>query len=47
MRAIIQEAARRAQALMATDVGLLIALVVLFIVSGLIGLWVGIILLGW
>ena len=46
-RAIIQVAARRAQALMATDVGLLSALIVLFIVSGLIGLWVGIILLGW
>ena len=45
--AIIREAARLAQALVANDVGLLIALIMLFIVSGLIGIWLGIILLGW
>ena len=41
-RAIIQEVARRAQALMATDVGLLIVLIITLIVSVLIGLSVGI-----
>lgn len=44
-RAIIREAARRAHALMATDVGQLSALTILFLVSGLIGLWLGINLL--
>ena len=46
-RFVIREAARLAQALVANDVGLLIALILLFMVSALIGLWVGIILLGW
>lgn len=44
-RALIREAARRAQAMVATDVGLLSALTILFVVSGLIGLWLGILLL--
>ena len=44
-RAFIREAARRAQALVATDVGLLSALTILFVVSALIGLWLGIMLL--
>jgi len=44
--AIIRRAARRAQALMASDAGLLIALIVTLIVSLLIGLWLGISLSG-
>ena len=44
-RALIREATRRVEALLATDVGLLSALIVLFIVSALIGLWLGIVLL--
>ena len=46
-RATIQEVARRAQALMATDVGLLIVLISTLIVSVLIGLSVGITMSGW
>jgi len=45
--AIIREAARRAQALMANEAILLIALSLLFIVSVLIGLWLGISLSEW
>ena len=44
--AIIRRAARRAQALMANDVSLLIALMLTLIVSVLIGLWLGISLSG-
>ncbi len=45
--AIIRGAARRAQALMANDVSLLIALMLTLIVSVLIGLWLGITMSGW
>ena len=42
MGAVIRRAARRVRALMmASDVALLIALIATFIVSALIGLWVG------
>ena len=45
--AIIREAGRRAKAVMANDVSLLIALIVTFVVSVLIGAWLGISLSGW
>ena len=46
-RAVIRDAARLAHALVANDVGLLAALILLFIVSALTGLWLGITLLEW
>ena len=45
--AVLGGLARRAQALIASDAGLLAALIMLFVVSALMGLWVGITLLGW